>query len=394
VPSPSIVARLTDRLGVHPEDLLGRRLDGSLAEAEVDAVILSARLGHPSAERELEDLLARAEASGHAETQSRILEALGLLEGERRHDERAIDLLERARAIDPAAAPPRERPALHRGLGRAYAGSGDLTKAVAILKAAFEDALRDPPDAALIAAFGTYLANAYTDCGEYPAAHAVLASVLQRESELAPGNVLQLEWALARTYVEHGQLRIAETYTRRVLARLEVTEQDQLVGQAHLLLGRILLDQNRLEEAEAHIDSSEPLLATAANVEVANVALDRARIHLLRGDLDRAQASAREALDRCEATEPSHAGRSYALLAEIELGRGNLDEARSLCREALALMAGTTAPPYIRQVCHTLATVEEQAGDLRAALAALRASPAELLGSSALPLAGPNAQRP
>ena len=375
VPSQTLIVGMAARFDVEPEELLGRGLDGRLSEAEVSAVEVSARLGDPSAESQLEELLQRARALGDRRSESRALEALGLIQIERRRDDRAIELLEDARQADTRTGP-RERPALHRALGRAYAGTGDLPRAIATLTRAFDDAAAKPADAALLTQFGTYLANAYTDSGRFAEAEQVLARVLQHEAELAPGNAVRLEWTLARTYLEEGKLRIAESYVRRVLARLDTTEERQLVGQAHLLLGRVLLDQRRIDDAVAHLDRSEELLVDAPAVEIANLSLDRASVALARGDMDEAEERARQALERTEATEPSHAGRAYGILAEVELARGNLPEARFLCRQAIEVMTGTTAPPYIVRVYETLSRVEEAAGDLPAALDALRARPA------------------
>jgi tetratricopeptide (TPR) repeat protein len=374
VPSQTLIAGIAARLDVEPEALLGRRLDGRLSETELAAAELSARMGDSAAEGELHRLRDTARTLGDRRSESRALEALGLIEIERRHDDRAIELLEEALHADGRTGP-RERPALHRALGRAYAGVGDLPRAIATLRGAFDEAAADPPDAALMTQFGTSLANAYTDSGRFAEAEDVLARVLRHEGELAAGNAVRLEWALARTYLEEGKLPVAENYVRRVLARLETTEERHLVGQAHLLLGRVLLDRGRVDDAVAHLDRSEELLADAPPVEIANLSLDRARVAAARGDADEAEARARQALDRTEATEPSHAGRAYGLLAEVELTRGNLSEARFLCQKAIELMTGTTAPAHIAAVYETLSRVEERAGNLPAALAALRARP-------------------
>ncbi len=374
VPSPTTAAQLADRLGVTVEQLTGRPPGNRLPGAELIAAEVAARLDEPGAGARLETMLARARELGDDRGQSRLLEALGLLAVEQRRDARAIALLEDALAADPRATP-RERPALHRALGRAYAGSGDLIRAIAVLRSAFDDVAGDPPDVALMAQMGTYLANAYTDNGDFAEAEQVLAAIISHEAELAPGNAVRLEWTLARTYSEQGKLEIAESYTRRVLARLESSEHDGLIGRAHAVLAGVLLDQHRVEEALMHLDTAERLMTDASPVELASLSLDRARAALAAGDIDRAEAFARPALDQSEATEPGNVGTAYGLLAEVELRRGQLDEARFLCRQALDRLSGTTAPLYLRSVYETQAEVEERAGNLPAALAALRARP-------------------
>jgi tetratricopeptide (TPR) repeat protein len=347
--------------------ILGLGVDaGRLAAAEI-----AARMGDPGASLELEALLVQAIACNDIEARSRILEALGLIELGHRRDGRAAALLQSALDLDVPAGP-RERPALHRALGRAYAGMGDLTRAIAVLSAAFDDASADPPDAALMTLFGTFLANAYTDAGLFGEAEAALARVLRHRPDLAPGNVVRLEWAIARTYVEQGRPEIAETYVRRVLARVDAAEHGELPGQARLLLARVLSDQGRLDEAVRDLDEAERLLASAPGVELAALSLDRARVALARDGLEEAEGHLRRALDRTGSTEPGQAGVAYGLLGEVELRRGNIGEARFLCRRALEVLEGTATPLYADRVRETLADVEERAGDLAAALAALR----------------------
>jgi tetratricopeptide (TPR) repeat protein len=346
---------------------LGLGVDaGRLAAAEI-----AARMGDPGASLELEALLAQAIVRDDQVARSRILESLGLIELGRRRDHRAAALLQAAVDLEVPAGP-RARPALHRALGRAYAGMGDLTRSIAVLSAAFDDAAADPADPALMTLFGTFLANAYTDAGLFGEAEATLARVVRHRRDLAPGNVVRLEWAIARTYVEQGRLEIAETYVRRVLDRVGAGEHGELPGQARLMLARVLADQGRLDEAARDLDEAERLLASAPDVELAALSLDRARVALARGGLGEAERHLRRALDRTGSTEPGQAGVAYGLLAEVELRRGNLEGARFLCRQALELLQGTATPLYADRVWEALADVEDRAGNLPAALAALR----------------------
>ncbi|MGN6380335.1 MAG: helix-turn-helix domain-containing protein [Gaiellales bacterium] len=375
VPSTPVLIQLAGKLSVPPEQLLGRRVDGRVGESAIAAAEVAARLGDESADRMLDEVLEEARELDDTAAESRVLERIGELARERRQLDRAVELLERALACDPATGP-RERPSLHRSLGRAYADRGDLSRAIAVLEVAFDDASSEPVDPALIAQFGIHLANAFTDQGRFAEAEQVLAAVLRHESSLSGTNALRVEWALARTYAEEGRLAIAETYTRRVLARMEVAEETMLVGRTHLLLAGVLLERQRIDDAVPHLDQSERLLPEEAAAEHAQLSLDRARVALATGDADAAEGHAREALNRSEVAEPGHAGAAYGMLAEVELARSNLDDARFLCREALELMSGAATPVLLARVYDVLAAVEERAGNLEAALAALRARPA------------------
>ena len=375
VASLTILAELARRLDTSIEELLGRSLDGRVSEADLAAAEVSARLGDPRAGADLESLLAGARSLGDQRAESRALEYLGLLALDQRDDARAVDLLEQARACGPAPSA-RERPALYRALGRAHAGTGDLIQAAAVLQAAFDEVSEDPVDASLMVQFGSYLANAYTDRGRFSDAEQVLSRVLRHERDIDGANLLRLDWALARTYAEQGQSRVAEMYAHRVLARMERGEELRAQGHAHLLIAGVLLDQNQAEGAGPHLDRAERLLTDEVPVERALLSYERSREALARGDFDAAKEHAEAALRQTEGTEPGYAGMAYALLAEVALADERLDDARFLSQEGIRQMSDRAAPPYIARAYDTLSRVEEAAGNLEAALEALRSRPA------------------
>jgi transcriptional regulator with XRE-family HTH domain len=375
VPSPAVLETLAARLGAEVSVLLVEpRPPGRVPQHAMTDVEMGLRLGNDDAHERALGLLGQAQRLGDRDAESRMLEALGLFALEAREDALAIELLECALATADVPGP-RERPSLYRALGRAYAGAGDLDSAAAILQAGFDDAAREPVDPDLLALFGTFLANAHTDRGEIGEAQFVLARVIVHERELAPGNALRLEWALARTYAEEGRSAIAERYTRGILARLEASENAPLRGKAHLLLAGVLLDQGRADEAVPHLDASKELLAERGPVDRVQLSLELGRLAMLRREPGEAERQARRALDLTGATEPGQAGSAYALLAQVALSRGQLDDARFLCRQATDALRGRAAPHYLGEAYETLARVEEEAGDLNAALAALRARP-------------------
>lgn len=376
VPALTTVRELALRLDLPIEQLLGRPIEPAIGEQRLLAAEVAVRLGEPGAEENLNELLGEARALGDHQAESRLLEQLGLLALERRDDQQAINLLEAARAAEPRVSP-RERPNLYRSLGRAYAGIGDLAHAVAILRTAFEDALAPPPDVSLMVRFGTYLANAFTDRGRFAEAEGVLADVVRHEADiLDPTNRVRLEWALARTYAEQGQHQLAEAYCRRLLARLELSEEQHALGHAHLLLSGILLDRGETDQALEHLATSSKLLTDEAPVELALLSIEQARAALAQDDLDAAEVHARRALDQTEATEPGMAGMAYSILAEIDLARGSLNDARFLAQQAIDRLGPTAAPHYVSHAYEVLSQIEEAAGDLPAALNAVRARPA------------------
>jgi transcriptional regulator with XRE-family HTH domain len=375
VASLTILAELARRLETSLEELLGRSLDGRVSEADLVAAEVAARMGEPSAQATLATLLDGARSLGDERAESRVLESLGLLALDRHEDVLSVQLLEQARSAGqrPNA---RERPALFRALARAHASTGDLIQSAALLQEAFDEVSQDPADVALMVQFGSYLANAYTDRGRFGDAEHVLSRVLRHEQEVDGPNLVRLDWALARTYADQGRPRVAEMYAHRVLARMERGEELRARGHAHLLIAGVLLDQDQADRATPHLDQAEQLLTTETPVELALLSYERSRAALMRGDVDAAKAHAETTLRRTEGTEPGYAGMACALLGEVALAEDRLDDARSLCQEGIRLMSDRVAPPYIARAHETLSRIEEQAGNLAAALEALRSRPA------------------
>ncbi|HEX3331038.1 MAG TPA: helix-turn-helix transcriptional regulator [Gaiellales bacterium] len=105
MPSPAVVSALAARLGVDPEDLLGRALGHGVDATRLAAAEIAARLGDPGASAELEALLVEAGARNDLRARSQILEALGLIDLDRRSDERAATLLQSALDVDVPTGP-------------------------------------------------------------------------------------------------------------------------------------------------------------------------------------------------------------------------------------------------------------------------------------------------
>jgi tetratricopeptide (TPR) repeat protein len=372
VPSPRVLAELARRLGVTTAELAGRAAGGSITPARIGLAEMAVRMGAEDAAEILQALVLEARSCGDVHAESRAVEGLGQLAIDERDDERAVALLEQARALEPNATA-RLRPGLHESLGRAYAGTGDLSRAISVLRAALEETLRAPVDVRGVIRFGVYLASAYTDQGRFADAEGVLADVLDVEAAITdPVARTRLLWAMARTYAEQGRLRLAERYMGEVVARLEAAEHTLLLGRAHAVLGGILVDQRRSVEADAHLERATALMRDAgAAPELATLSADRGRAALLAGDVEGARRAARRALTETAATEPGVAGSATLVLARAALHDGDLDEARFLCRSAIELLEHTAAPHYVAEANQVLALVEQRSGNLEAALDAL-----------------------
>jgi transcriptional regulator with XRE-family HTH domain len=373
VPGVAVIAELARRLGVDPDQLTGLPAGRAIPEWRLSAMEMAARLRDDSAAKQANAVLSEARELDHRHAVGRALETLGHLALAERRDDQAAALFEEARSEDPAISA-RERPALFQALGRAYAGAGDLGHAVAVLQEAFDEARAAPVDVPLMVRYGSYLANAYTDHGHFGEAERVLGELLRHEREMNDLlSLVRMDFALARTYAEEGRATLAERYSRRLLARLEHSEEQETLGRAHLLLAEILLDRRDATTAEQHLEEAQRLMGpTVAPPELALITVDRSRLAVQRGDFGEAEALARQALTETEATEPSIAGSAYAMLAAVALERDDVDEARLLCQSAIGLIDGHIATHHTKEAYQLLSRIEEQAGDLAAALEAAR----------------------
>jgi transcriptional regulator with XRE-family HTH domain len=375
VPSVSVMADLADKLGVTLEDLGGRDIRTRIPETRLLDLELAARMGDESAPEQVRRALDDAGRIGDRRAESRLLEALAHTAAEARRDGEAARLCEEAIRAAPVPATSRARPGLHETLGRAYAGLGRMNRSIEVLRTALDDALAEPADPGLAVRFGVLLASAYTDAGQPDDAYRTLEAIGAVRDVLGdPVALARLEWAISRAYAEDGEVDLAERYARRVVAALECSEHGQLLGRSHMLLGSILLDRDRNAEADAELRRATDLLerSGAPGPELALLDYERSRSALLGGRLDDADHLARAGLERTGATEPGTAGMLYTLLAKIALASGELEEGRRLCQEAAGVLAGTVAVHYLDDVWQTLADIEEKAGNLPAALAALR----------------------
>ena len=258
-----------------------------------------------------------------------------------RRDAEVVRLCEQAIEAAPVPAPSRARPALHEALGRAYAGLGQMSRSIEVLRAAFDEARAEPGDPGSPCGSACCSQAPYIDAGLPDEAYRTLDVIKGERDVLSdPVTHARLEWAISRAYAEHGQADLAERYARRVVSALAYGEHLLLLGRSHMLLGSILLDRSRRAEADAELDRATDVLERggAPKPELALLDYERGRAALLDGRLDDAETLARAGLDRTEATEPGTAGMLYTLLAKIALA------ARRPRRGPAAVQRGRRSP--------------------------------------------------
>ena len=372
VASLTILAELARRLETSVEELLGRSLDGRVSEADLVAAEVAARMGEPTAEANLETLLAGARSLGDERAES---QGAGMPRPARARPARRCAVGGAARAGAGGRATPnaRERPALFRALGRAHAGTGDLIQSAAVLQEAFDEVCETPADVSLMVQFGSYLAN-----------------VVHRPRPLRRRRACALAGAPPRAggrRSEPGAARLgARPHLRRAgpaarrrdvcppRARADGARRGAAcAGHAHLLIAGVLLDQDEAD-GRAALDQAEQLLSTEDAVELALLSYERGRAALLQGDLASARAHAETTLRRTEDTEPGT--RAWPMRCSPRSRSPRIASTTpGPLQEGIRLMTDRAAPPYIARAYETLSRIEEQAGNLEAALEALRSRP-------------------
>ncbi len=374
VPALVTLRELASRLGVSIEELVGRPLDGTgrVSDSALSSAELSVRMADDDAPAAVDSVRDQARAARESAAESRMLEAQGQMARAAGDQSRAIEAFEAARAAS-AAATARSRPGLYDSLGRAYADTGDASRAVSLLRDAYEEVNGEPLDAPLAVRFGSALAAVHGDQGAFSEAGRILAEILAIEAGVGDARARAGgEWALARTYAGEGKGELAQRYMQRVSERLDQLDERRTLGGAHVLHAQILLDGDQAEEALAHLDRAEPLMGDLDATERGRLSVERARALAHLGQSEQAREAARTALDQTGTGDPVIAGSALTTLAELELKDGNLDEARQLCRESISVVEGAAAAHNLARAYEVLSRVEEAAGDLQAALEAAR----------------------
>ena len=148
---------------------------------------------------------------------------------------------------------------------------------------------------------------------------------------------VRLYWSLARLAEAEGRGGFALRNIRKAIALLESTEDALNLARAHVLAARLLVERDRADEAEEHLDRADRLLGVQpASSDLVEIKILRSRIARIRGDAEAAIAFAREAL-AIEST-PADQGYALAALADGLALSGDTDEANDAYRDGVRLL--------------------------------------------------------
>jgi transcriptional regulator with XRE-family HTH domain len=349
-PSVKALRKLAAKLGVSA-DYLETGLDVrdvELRELRLSNAELAVRLeGETSkVEDELRDVLGEALGAGDQAGAMRARIALAHAAAAAGRQSDAVELLEEVVGSDQVT--PSSRPDVYATLGRMYAATGALERAVTLYESAL-DALQadDPENVAAHVRFAAYLSFALTDTGEIARAQRVLEEVLPRAEELAdPYARVRLYWSLARVAAHDNAPSVALDYYRRAIALLEATDDTLHLARAHLACAATLIADDKPEEAGPFLEAAESLFGKRPLPEdEASLRTEQARAAVLRGSLGEAVERAEQALRLLGDSDPGEQGAALLALGEARLAAGEAAAAEdAFRRSAAAFEAGGRVP--------------------------------------------------
>jgi tetratricopeptide (TPR) repeat protein len=380
VPSLQLIHEFARRLGVSPEFLAtgveGDDVPDELVEAEV-----ALRLGElEEAERIFAERLAVDPRSGQA------LAGLGQIAFRRDDVTQAIDLLERSLATrrdgesDPGAV---------ETLARAYASTGALEAAIALLERSVEQATAAGAVVELLR-LRVLLANALIDSGAVNRAEQILAAAIESSEQLHdPLAAARVYWTQSRLHTHHKDPRLGARYARKALEILERTEDDGYIAMAYHLLAYAEIEAGEAHSALDQLERGRTLFrGTMTSRDEAKFALEETRALLSLGRLAEAAASASVALGKLQSLDSGDRGRAYLLLGEVFARSGDRERAIELLELAVELLEDD-GKPFLLEAAGKLADVLVEAGRAGEALAVLRRAV-----SAELPVTAPSHRAP
>lgn len=339
-PSVKAIRTLARKLGVSAQFLE----TGSMTTSEEDREIrlsdaeLRLRLGErfEGAEDVLRDVLREAQDAGDIESATRAQIALGLAAGRAgRHSEVAEQL---ELAIQAPTVTPLSQPDVYVTLGSAYLALDRPEQAASLYERCLEElAGDDAADASARIRFATHLSYALSNLGRFTEAREVLTDLAgESRATLDPYARIRLYWSLARLSAMEGHSQTGLRHLRRAIALLETTEDTLHLARAHLVCSEILILDGQAESAGVHLEQAERLFELGGDArDLGAVRAQEAKRAAQLGDADAAIRYGNESL---ELTGDAPLGSAYFGLALGQTLKGDVDAADASYREAVSLL--------------------------------------------------------
>ncbi len=375
VPSLQVIHEFARRLRVSPVFLATGVADD--AESELLNAEIALRLGEIAEARQIYRKRLAADPSD-----PQALVGLGTIALRENHLLKATALLEQAletrgtRLLDLSSGV--------ETLARAYALSGALDSAIALVERALAEA--EAAGAPIeVLRFRVLLANALIDNMQFQRAEQVLADALTDAAELRdPLATARIHWSQARLHTHNHNPQLGIRYARRAIDVLERTENDAYVATAYHLLAYAHIEAGRPDTALKHLEHGRELFGAAlSDRDDAKFALEETRALMAMQKSKAAATKAAQALAKMDALDPLERGRSYMLLGDVFRAGGDHERAIELYELALELLE-ESGRSYVVEAGRRLASLLEDLGRPQEALAVLKRA---LAGEAGTPLA-------
>ncbi|MCB9423415.1 MAG: LuxR family transcriptional regulator [Ardenticatenaceae bacterium] len=185
------------------------------------------------------------------------------------------------------------------------------------------------------------LATAYDGAGHLKQAVSAYTEAVHWSRRSANAAGIGITYRLAGILRQLGRLRAAEEVCRDALAYIQAQGMARLpaVGILHLALSEVLVEQNDLAAAEAHLAQGIELGKWSGRLDAArNAAFTQVRLCLAGGDVDGALTAVQEAeASLSKPPSPLALSELLALKARVLIQQGDLSAAAQYAQEAVQL---------------------------------------------------------
>ncbi len=252
---------------------------------------------------------------------------------------------------------------------------GDLTYAAELIESFLSRSERGPLDPALVAELQSVLVSIYFERGDIVRAERCARRALAVAAE-APSLEFRARsyWNASRILAEANRHDEALEFATRARVLLEEMGDHYNVARLHNAYAFICLetDPPRVREAEEHLDLAERLMSRMDTAgELSYVFEERGRLALLQGRPDDALDHATQALAGASGDE-LEAARCLLLKGKALAALGQADEAREALHQAIGKFRAQGARQQEASCWRELGELSLSAGDVPAAVQALR----------------------
>jgi tetratricopeptide (TPR) repeat protein len=380
-PSPDALAFFASQVGVSPEFLATGIPEGieDQLRYRLEEARAALREGRGrEAERMSRDATARAaeyELSGVANEGSLIAAEALVHQGKL---SQAIDAYEETLGGDLSD---RNEARAVVGLARAYRMVGDLNFAAQSVEAYLERSARAPLDPTIAAELQSVLVSIYFERGDIVRAERAAERALAAAADTGSLELrAKTYWGASRVLSERKRWGEALEFATRARTLMEELGDRESVSRLHTAYAFICLeaDPPRVSEAGEHLDRAEALLAgEAASAELAYILEERGRVALLLHHHEEALDWAQRALVQAS-PDGLETARCLFLKGRAQSLLGRAGEARATFRAAADLFGRLGARQQEASCWRELGELDLAAGDVTAAVEALRAGLAAL----------------